>query len=309
MKKISLVSGCYNEVDNLEELFAQASAVLQKFPEYEFEYIFIDNASTDGTQDLLRRMATADKRIKVILNTRNFGHIRSPYYGLMQAYGDAAIYLASDLQDPPEIIEKFIVEWQKGAKIVLAIKNETEESPLFSTLRRLYYELVFRMANVEMIRNATGFGLYDRVVMDAIRKIQDPYPYFRGLICELGYPIARIPFFQPLRKRGITKANFYILYDMAMLGITEHSKVPLRLATMLGFAAGGISFLAGLVYLVYKLLYWQQFALGVAPLMIGFFFFGSIQLIFIGMLGEYIGSIHTRLLNRPLVVEKERINF
>jgi glycosyltransferase involved in cell wall biosynthesis len=241
MKKISLVSGCYNEVDNLEELFAQASAVLQKFPEYEFEYIFIDNASTDGTQDLLRRMAKADKRIKVILNTRNFGHIRSPYYGLMQAYGDAAIYLASDLQDPPEIIEKFIVEWQKGAKIVLAIKNETEEALLFSTLRRLYYELVFRMANVEMIRNATGFGLYDRVVMDAIRKIQDPYPYFRGLICELGYPIARIPFFQPLRKRGITKANFYILYDMAMLGITEHSKVPLRLATMLGFAAGGIS--------------------------------------------------------------------
>ncbi len=309
MKKISLVSGCYNEVDNIEELYARARSVLEKFPNLEFEYIFIDNASIDGTQDLLRRMASKDSRIKVILNIRNFGHIRSPYYGLLQAQGDAIIYLASDLQDPPEIIEQFIEQWQKGFKIVLAIKNQSEESILFFTLRKMYYELVYRLANVEMIKNSTGFGLYDRMVMDHIRKINDPYPYLRGLVCELGYPIAKVPFVQPLRKRGITKSNFYILYDIAMLGITEHSKVPLRLATMFGFAAGFLSFLTGIAYLIYKLLFWQQFALGIAPLIIGFFFFGSVQLFFIGIIGEYIGSIHTHVLNRPIVVEKERVNF
>ena len=309
MKKISLVSGCYNEVDNVEELYARVCSVFEKFPNLEFEHIFIDNASIDGTQDLLRRMASKDSRIKVILNVRNFGHLRSPYYGLLQAHGDAVIYLASDLQDPPEIIEQFIEQWQKGFKIVLAIKNQSEESILFFTLRKMYYELVYRLANVEMIKNSTGFGLYDRIVMNHIRKINDPYPYLRGLVCELGYPVAKVPFVQPSRKRGITKSNFYILYDLAMLGITEHSKVPLRLATMFGFAAGFLSFLTGIAYLVYKLLFWQQFALGIAPVIIGVFFFSSIQLIFIGIVGEYIGSIHTHLLNRPLVVEKERINF
>lgn len=309
MKTITLVSACYNEEDNLEELISRVFAVAENFPNYSWEYILIDNCSTDNSAAILRRLAALDARIKVIFNARNFGHIRSPYYAILQAQGAAVIYLASDLQDPPELIPRLIDGWARGAKAVLAIKDSSDESGIFFFLRKMYYRLVERLADVRTYQNFTGFGLYDRSVVDYCRSLQDPYPYFRGIIAETGLPTEEIHYHQPARKRGITKNNFYTLYDMAMLGITNHSKIPLRLATMSGFLMSLLSLLVGFAYLVYKLLFWQQFPVGTAPLVIGLFFFASVQLFFIGILGEYIGSIHTQVLKRPLVVEKERINF
>lgn len=309
MKIISVVTGTYNEEDNIGEFCQRVNAVFEKLPGYRYEIIVIDNSSQDGTVGVLRRLASTDPRIKVILNARNFGPIRSGFYVITQGAGDAVIALASDLQDPPEMIAEFISEWEKGSKIVLGIKNQSEESALFFAIRKLYYKIVTRFADVKMNINSTGFGLYDAAVIKVLREIRDPYPYFRGLICEIGFESAKVYFTQPARKRGITKSNFYLLYDIAMLGITEHSKVPLRLATMCGFAASLFSFCVAIIYLVYKLLYWEDFSLGTAPIVIGLFLFSSVQLFFIGILGEYIGSIHTKVLNRPLVVEKERINF
>lgn len=309
MKTITLVTPTFNEVDNLEELLKRVWASVEPLQgKYHFEYLFIDNDSTDGTQDLLRKMAAADKRIKVIFNMRNFGHIHSPYYGFLQPQADATILLVADLQDPPEMIPKFIEQWEAGFKISLGVKNESEESPLLFAVRKAYYELVARLSQVRLIKNVTGFGLYDRQVVNLLRGLDDPDPYLRGIICELGFPIAQIPFVQPVRKRGLTKNNFYTLYDTAMLGITGFSKVPLRLAAMLGFAASAFFLFVGLVYLAYKLLFWRDFTLGLAPLVIGLFFFASVNL-FIGILGEYIGAIHSQVRKRPLVVERERINF
>jgi glycosyltransferase involved in cell wall biosynthesis len=309
VKKLSIVSGCFNEAGNVEELVARVAKVMSALPQYDYEQIIIDNASTDGTQEILRKLAAENPRLKVILNARNFGHIRSPYYGLMQGKGDAVIYVASDLQEPPELIPDFLKKWEEGAKAVVAIKDSSDESPLFFAVRRLYYLLVEGLAEFKTVKNFTGFGLYDRAIMDYCRTVADPYPYFRGLISEIGLPIAQISYHQPARKRGITKNNFFTLYDLAMLGITNHSKVPLRLAAMLGFATALLSLLVAIGYLVYKLLFWKNFPLGTAPLVIGLFFFASVQLFFIGILGEYIGAIHTQVLKRPLVVEKERINF
>ncbi len=309
MKTITLVSGCYNEEDNLADLVRRVFAAAEKFPQYEWEYIIIDNCSTDGTREILRRMAAEDRRLKVILNTRNFGYIRSPYHGILQARGDAVIYLASDLQDPPELITEFIPHWEKGFKVVAAIKNESEESAVFFMARKAYYSLVAGFSNVDLLKNFTGFGLYDQTVVEQMRQLDDPYPYFRGIIAELGYPIARVGFVQPRRKRGFSKSSFYSLYDVAMLGFTNHSKVPLRLATMFGFALSAVSFLVGMIYLVLKLILWREFTIGLAPVVVGLFFLGSVQLLFIGILGEYIGAIHTRVSKRPLVVEQERLNF
>jgi glycosyltransferase involved in cell wall biosynthesis len=309
MKKITLVSGCYNEEDNLAELVRRVFAIAATFPQYEWEYILIDNCSTDGSPALLRRLAAEDRRIKVIFNTRNFGYIRSPYYGILQGRGDAVIYLASDLQDPPETLAEFIPHWEKGFKVVAAIKNESEESALFFMARKAYYSTVASLSNVDLLKNFTGFGLYDQVVIEQMRQLDDPYPYFRGIIAELGFPIARVNFVQPRRKRGFSKSNFYSLYDVAMLGFTNHSKVPLRLATMFGFALSALSFVVGMVYLVLKLILWREFTIGLAPVVVGIFFLGSVQLLFIGILGEYIGAIHTKVSKRPLVVEQERINF
>jgi glycosyltransferase involved in cell wall biosynthesis len=309
MKLISIAAGCYNEAENLDEFTSRVRAVFDKMAQYELELILIDNASTDGSEQILRRLAAEDPRIKVILNARNFGHIRSPYYALLQSRGDAALQMASDLQDPPELIPEFLAKWEEGYKAVVAVKNQSEESPFLFLLRRGYYELIHRLAEFDTIQQFTGFGLYDRAIIEYLRKLDDPYPYLRGLISEIGLPTAQIPFIQPTRKRGLTKANFYVLYDMAMLGITNHSKVPLRLATMMGFALSFFSLLIGLGYFVYKLVYWDRFSVGVAPVAIGLFLFASVQLIFIGILGEYIGAIHTQVLKRPLVVERERINF
>lgn len=309
MKLISIAAGCYNEAENLDEFVSRVEAVFQKLPQYRLELIIIDNASEDGSQDVLRRLAAEKPFVKVILNARNFGHIRSPYHALLQGRGDACLQMASDLQDPPELIPEFLAKWEEGYKAVVAVKNRSEESPLLFLLRKGYYTLVHRLAEFDIIQQFTGFGLYDRAVIDYLRRLDDPYPYLRGLISEIGLPTAKIPFVQPRRKRGLTKANFYVLYDMAMLGITNHSKIPLRLATMMGFAMSFISLLIGLGYFVYKLLFWERFAVGAAPVVIGLFLFSSVQLFFIGILGEYIGAIHTQVLKRPLVVERERINF
>ena len=306
---ISVVSGCYNEEENVRECYEQVKKVFQEIGRYRYEHIFIDNASKDKTVAILREIAAKDKNVKVIVNARNFGHIRSGYHAMLIARGDAVISVVSDLQDPPELIKEFVRKWEEGYLVVIAVKVNSEESPLFFAIRKAYYEIVSRLAEIELTKNATGFGLYDRRFMDILSEIDDPYPYFRGLVSEIGFPMVQIPYRQPVRKRGLTTNNFYRLYDMAMLGITNHSKVPLRLATMLGFAVSFLSLCVAMGYLVFKLLYWNSFSLGLAPLEIGLFFFGSVQLFFIGILGEYIGAIHTQVQKRPHVVELERINF
>lgn len=308
-KFISVVTPCYNEEGNVEELHRQIKAVFSGLPQYQFEHIYIDNASTDSTRDILRRLAGEDPKVKVIINVRNFGHLRSPYHAFLQAGGDAVIVMVSDLQDPPALIAEFLRKWEEGFKIVLGQKTESAESGLIFSLRKFYYRLVSRLADVRLLENVTGFGLYDRAVVEQFRALDESYPYVRGLISELGYDVARIQYRQPNRRSGITKNNFYTLYDMAMLGFTSHSKVPLRLATMIGFGFSILSLLVAVVYGVYKLLFWNSFPVGQAPLVIGLFLFSSVQLFFIGILGEYIGAIHTQVLHRPLVVERERINF
>lgn len=308
MFKISIVTPCFNEVENIQELYERISKVMRDSP-YKYEHIFIDNASTDGTVEQIRVLAAQDKRVKAILNARNFGHIRSPYHGLLQADGDAVIILSSDLQDPPERIPEFITKWEEGFKVVIGVKTKSKESRLFYFFRTLYYKVLRLLTDVELIEHFTGFGLYDKQIIEILRQFNDPYPYFRGLIADIGFPIARIEFTQPRRARGISKNNFYTLYDMAMLGIISYTKVPLRLAAMLGFLSAAVSFLLGMAYLIYKLVDWQNFSLGLAPVVIGLFFLGSVQLLFLGIVGEYIGAIYTQVIRRPLVIEKERINF
>lgn len=310
MKLISIITGCYNEEENVQILYEKVKEVMSPLKEdYQYEHIFIDNDSSDETVAILKRVAEQDKNVKIIVNARNFGHIRSPYHALLQAKGDLVIYIVSDLQDPPEMLPKFIEKWEEGYKIVIGVKTNSEESPLFFAVRKMYYNLIGKLSEVDLVKNFTGFGAYDKKVVEILREINDPYPYFRGLICDIGFKRAEIPYLQPARKRGFTKNNFYTLYDMAMLGITNHSKVPLRLATMVGFGMAILSLFVALVYFIYKIIFWNKFNLGTAPIVIGLFFFSSVQLFFSGILGEYIGSIHTQVLKRPLVIEKERINF
>jgi len=309
MKLISIVTPCYNEEGNVEDLHTQIVQIMSELPQYRFEHIYIDNASTDGTVPILRRLAATDSRVKVILNTRNFGHIRSPFHGIRQAHGDAVICMSSDLQDPPSLIKDFVRKWEEGFKVVMAVKTHSKETRLLFLLRKLYYRVLHKLSEVPLVENFTGTGLFDQQVVQILRKIDDPYPYFRGLIADIGFEAAKVEFLQPTRKRGITKNNLYTLYDMAMVGLTNNTKIPLRLATMVGFLTAAISFLIGLFYLVYKLIYWQDFALGLAPLVVGLFFFGGIQLLFLGIVAEYVGAIYTQVQRRPLVIEKERINF
>ncbi len=309
MKTISVVSPAYNESGNVQPLVERVRAVFAALPEYDYEHIIIDNASIDTTVDELRVLAATDPHVKVIVNARNFGHIRSPHHAMLAAQGDAVIVLLSDLQDPPELIADFLREWELGWKVVVGVKTNSEESGLMYRVRTAYYRLVERLTSVQVIRHYTGFGLYDRQVIEVVRRFGDPYPYFRGMVAEVGFPIKQIAYGQKRRQRGITKNNFYTLYDIAMLGITNLSKVPLRMVTFGGFVFAAISLLIGFVYLIAKLLFWNHFELGLAPTMIGLFFLGSVQLIAIGIIGEYIGSIHTIVQNRPLVTEKERINY
>ena len=308
-KLLSIVTPTYNEVDNIESLLDSIREAIVPLDQYEFEIIVIDNCSSDGTQEKIREIAGKDARIKAIFNVRNFGHIRSPYYGILQSNGVATIYLASDFQDPPDLIPKFIEEWEKGWKLVMAVKPVSKSSPLMHFLRKYYYKFLDNISDIEILKDATGFGMYDKKIIEHLKEINDPYPFLRGIICELGYPIKSIPFIQPRRLGGITKNNFYTLLDIAMLGLVSHSKVPIRIASLLGFLLGCVSILIALYFLVMKLILWDSFPLGSAPAIIGLFFMFGIQLFFVGILGEYIGSIHTHVRNRPIVVERERINF
>ncbi len=308
-KKISIVTPCYNEEENIGELYRQVKEVLTHLPQYDYEHLFIDNASTDNTAAILKQIASQDRHVKVIINTRNFGHIRSPHYALMKTSGDAVIHIVADLQDPPSLIVDFINKWEEGYKVVIGVKSESEESRLPFLIRKAYYNLIAKLSDTPLIKNFTGFGLYDKKVIEILRRIDDPYPYFRGLICDIGFEIAQVKYIQPKRKKGVSKNNFFTLYDIAMLGITNHSKIPLRLAAMIGFLMAILSLLVASVYFIYKLIFWDSFTVGLAPLVIGLFFFSAVQLFFIGIIGEYIGSIHTQVLKRPLVVEKESINF
>ncbi len=309
-KLITIMTPCYNEEQNVREVHRRLMAVAATLSQYRFEHLFIDNASTDGTVSVLRQMAAEDPTVRVIVNARNVGPDRSGMHALLQAQGDAIGILVADLQDPPELFTDMIRAWEGGAPIVAGIKNTSDESWLMYRLRTAYYRLVARLTNVRIMAHFTGFGLYDRSVIDKIRAdFRDPYPYFRGMIAELGLPVAAIHYNQNRRARGLTSQNFYSLYDFAMLGITNLSKVPLRLVVFAGFVSAFLSFLTGMFYLVYKLVYWKNFTVGVAPVVLGLFFLGSIQLIALGIIGEYVGSIHTLVLKRPLVTEKERINF
>lgn len=309
MKLVSVVVGCFNEEGNVRELYDRVRAVFDAIGKYRWELIFADNASQDGTLAILRELAASDRRVKVIVNWRNFGHIRSPYHALLQARGDAVIAMASDLQDPPELIADFLKEWENGIPVVLGVKKSSREPKLMYLVRTAYYRLLRRLADVETIPHATGFGLYDRSFMEILRTLDDPYPYMRGLIGELGLAFTTKPYDQPPRGSGVTKNNFYTLYDLAMMGITSHSKIPLRLATIIGFLLSALSLLVAIGYFVYKLIFWNRFAVGIAPLVIGLFLSFSVQLFFMGLLGEYVAVIHTRVMKRPLVVERERINF
>jgi glycosyltransferase involved in cell wall biosynthesis len=300
---------CFNEEDNVEPLCQRIQEAFAALPGFRYEHVFIDNASTDSTVERIKKIAALDRRVKLIVNNRNFGHIRSPLHAFYQVRGEAVITMASDLQEPPELIPQFVRKWQEGFKVVIGVKPKSEETASMFAVRRLYYYLAGRISDVPLIPDYSGFGLYDREVIEAVRAIDDRYPYFRGIIADLGYARAEIPFVQARRKRGISKNNFYTLYDNAMLGITNHSKVPLRLATFGGFVLAILSLLVALSYLVAKLMFWNSFSLGTAPLVIGVFFLGAVQLFFVGVLGEYIGAIHTQIHKRPLVTEKERVNF
>lgn len=308
-KTISIVTPCYNEQDNVLNLYNQVREVMLRIGKYRYEHIFIDNASQDSTVAILKQIAAQDPNVKIIVNARNFGHIRSPIHALFQAQGDAVLGIVADLQDPPPMIADLIREWENGAYCVLGIKRTSEEASLMFWLRKQYYKTAERLSSIETIQNYTGFGLYDRKVVDLVRSFDDPYPYFRGMIAEIGLPTVKLLYDQPARKFGITKNNWYTLYDIGMLGIINHSKVPLRLATFAGFLGGVLSFLIALVYLVLKLIFWSHFELGLAPMIIGVFFISSLQLIFLGVMGEYVGAIYTQVQKRPYAVELERLNF
>ena len=309
-KLISIVTPCYNEELNVRELYRRTREVMNSLTDYRYEHIFIDNASRDATVAVLKEIAAGDPNVKIIVNARNFGHLRSPMHAFLEARGDAVGILLADLQDPPELFVDMVREWERGFPIVAAIKNSSEESGLMYRVRTLYYSLIGKLTDVHVLSHFTGFGLYDSSVVETLRNdFRDPYPYFRGMIAELGLPHAEVFYNQKRRERGITKNNFYTLYDLAMLGITNLSKVPLRFVIFCGFVSAVISLILGIFYLAYKIVYWNSFSLGVAPLVLGLFFLGSVQLVSLGIIGEYVGSIHTIVQDRPLVTEKERINF
>ena len=309
MKKISFLIPTFNEEGKVEILSKEIIRNIEILNNYDFEIVFIDNCSSDETRNKIINLCLENKKIKAIFNARNFGQIRSPFYGLTQCSGDAVILICADFQDPPELILDFIKEWENGYKIVIGKKVESQENPIMYFFRTIYYKTIKKIAEVEQIEHFTGFGLYDKKFIEILRKLDDPMPYLRGIVAELGFKRKEIPYKQNKRKSGKTKNNFYSLYDFGMIGITSYSKVVMRLATIFGFFSSGISLLIAVVYLILKLMYWDLFSAGTAPILIGVFFLGSIQLFFIGLLGEYILNINTRVMKRPLVIEEERINF
>lgn len=310
MKTISVLLPTFNEKDNIIPLANEISSIFKdKLSNYNYEIVFIDNCSKDETREKIKSLCIKNKNIKAIFNARNFGWMRSPFYGILQTKGDCSIIMCSDFQDPPDMILDFVREWERGYKIVIGIKNKSKENPMMYFIRSLYYKNIKHISEIEQIEQFTGFGLYDRSFMDVLRNIDDPNPYMRGIVAELGFERKEIFYEQQKRKFGKSKSNFYSLYNVAMIGITSYSKAIMRLATVFGFLFSIITFLSGIVYFVYKLIYWYSFPAGIAPLILGVFFIGSIQLFFIGFLGEYILSINMRIMKRPLVIEEERINF
>ena len=304
MKKISVLIPCYNEAENAAPISQAVTEILDReLPQYDYELVFIDNDSTDGTRDILRSLCASNPRIKAILNARNFGQFNSPYYGMLQVTGDCCIEMVADFQDPVEMIPKYVREWEKGYKIVIGIKTSSKENRLMYWLRSCYYKTIKKLSDVEQIEHFTGSGLYDREFIEVLRNLDDPTPFLRGIVAELGYKRKEIPYEQPKRRAGKTHNNFYRLYDAAMLSVTSYTKAGLRLATIFGSICAVISMLVALVYLVMKLIWWDRFPAGMAPMLIGMLFLGSVQLFFIGFLGEYIMSINQRVMKRPLVVE------
>lgn len=308
-KLISILIPTFNESENINELYRRLIKVTSSITKYQFEILVIDNNSSDQTLNKLKAIAKNDKKFKVIVNEKNFGHVKSPVYGLTQTFSDATILMAADLQDPPENIPLFIKKWEMGYRAVLAVKKKSKESKFMFFLRDLYYTFLNKISDTKTIKNATGAGLFDKMIIDLLRKSDDSEPYFRGWLCEITDSIAIVEFIQPLRFKGETKNNFYTLFDLALLGITNHSRFPLRIMALGGFLISLISLLTAIFYLSVKLFFWESINLGTAPILIGVFFFGALQAFFVGILGEYIGTIHSRVRKMPLVVEKERINF
>ena len=309
-KKISIVTPTYNEDKNIEKLILVIKQIMTSFQsKYDYEHIVIDNNSNDNTIDILKELAKEDKNLKVIINSRNFGHIRSPFYGLLQAKGDAVIFFNSDFQDPPQLIEEYISNWEKGHKVTLAQKNKTKEPFIMKHLKKFYYKVLNASSSVNLPINTTGSGIYDKKIIEQLRKIKDPYPYLRGLVAEIEGDINFIQFDQPERLKGVTKSNFFTYYDYVLLGFIKHSSMPLRFVIFFGFISSLLSFFSAIVYLIYKIIFWDSFEVGIGPLVIGMFLFFSIITFTIGLIGEYILSLLTYSRNLPLVIEKERINF
>jgi glycosyltransferase involved in cell wall biosynthesis len=310
IKIISILIPTYNEEENIEEIYRRIAAVFnERLPAYQYQILFIDNASEDNSQAIIRKLAAADKKVRAIYNVKNFGWARSSFYGLIHATGDATIFLQADMQEPPEMIPELIGEWEKGFKIVVCIKNKSRENPLVYFVRSMYYKFMKSMADIEHIGHFTGFGLYDRQFIQTLKTLDDPYPYLRGIVAELGYKHKKIYYEQAKRLKGKSKFNFLRLYDFAMLGITSYSKIPMRMATIIGFLFSVIFFCVAIFSFVQKLLFWDKYPLGFATIITSVFLIGSLQLFFIGLLGEYILNINTRIIKRPLVIESERINF
>lgn len=310
MKKISVLIPCYNEEENVVPISkAVIDIITTELPAYDYELVFIDNDSQDNTRPLLRGLCAENPKIKAIFNAKNFGQFNSPYYGMLQCTGDCVISMVADFQDPVELIPRYVHEWENGYKIVIGIKTTSQENKFMYWLRSLYYKMIKKFSNVEQIEHFTGSGLYDRDFIEVLRDLKDPTPFLRGIVAELGYKRKEIPYEQPKRRAGKTHNNFYTLYDAAMLSVTSYTKVALRVATFIGAICSGISFLVAIVYLIMKLIWWDRFPAGIAPMLIGLLFLGSVQILFIGLVGEYVLSINQRVMNRPLVVEEERINF
>ena len=311
-KKISIVIPCYNEQDNVGPISTKVREQFETvdiLKKYDYEILFMDNDSKDATRDRIRELAASDKHIKAIFNAKNFGQFNSPYYGMLQTDGDATMLMAADFQDPPELIAKYVEGWEEGYKIVIGIKAHSSDASFIYALRCLYYKMIRKFSQVDQIEHFTGFGLYDRAFIDVLRELKDPTPFLRGIVAELGFRRKEIPYDQPKRRAGKTSNNLYTLYDAAMLSFTSYTKIGLRMATFAGALCSGISLIVALAYLIMKLIWWDRFAAGTAPMLIGMLFLGSVQIFFIGLLGEYVLNINQRVMNRPLVVEEERINF
>lgn len=310
MKKVSVLIPCFNEEENVVPMSKAISDIFEKkLSHYDYELVFIDNDSKDNTRQLIREICKSNNHVKAIFNAKNFGQFNSPYYGMLQTTGDCTIAMSCDFQDPVEMIPQYLKEWENGYKIVIGIKTSSKENPIMYRLRGLYYKIIKKFSDVEQIEHFTGSGLYDRDFIEVLRNLKDPTPFLRGIVAELGYKRKEIPYEQPQRRAGKTHNNFYKLYDAAMLSFTSYTKIGLRMATFLGIICGIISAIIGVIYFVMKLVFWNSFAQGMAPIVIGMFFLGSIQLFFLGFIGEYILSINQRIMNRPLVIEEERINF